>query len=171
MTIKILLLQTGIMKIISKGYYSQFVIHDQKFRHILTNMISYILKSIKSKKQYSEYFINKKKCNVFENNTLSICNLEQDINVFDIEYNLKGESDVLSVNDNVRLILYVKNAWINNTSFGLNIKVVQAQFLEPYNIQCCLFKKGIKIPIPPPPPPPFTRNTNDTTTNLEKTKS
>jgi len=165
---RILLLQTGIMKIISKGYYSQFVIHDHNFRKILTNMISYIFKSIKNKRQYNEYFMNKKKCKVFDHNTLSICNLEQEINVFDIEYNLQGGSDVLSIHDNVRLILYVKNAWVNNTSYGLNIKVVQAQFIEPYHIQCCLFKKATKIPMPPPPPPPPTYTNDTLTTDIEK---
>lgn len=147
---ELLLFQTNITKLISKGYYNEFIMYDAVFKDEIQQLLGYIYKTIKKKNIYDEYFKGKKQISVFNENVLKISNLEHDIDVYDIEYKLKGGKEALNLQDNVRLILYLKNVWINQTSFGVNLKVVQIQLLEPYNVKSCLFRRNF---IPPPPPP------------------
>lgn len=150
---ELLLFQTNVMKLVSKGYYNEFVMYDTVFKKEIQRLLGYIYKTIKKKSTYDEYFKGKKQTPVFHENVFKISNLENDIDIYDIEYNLKGGKDVLCLQDNVRLILYLKNIWINQTSYGVNLKVVQMQLLEPYNIKSCLFRRNLNMPPRPPPPP------------------
>jgi hypothetical protein len=149
---ELLLFQTNITKLISKGYYNEFIMYDTAFKEKLQQLLGYIYKTIKKNNTYEEYFKGKKQISVFNENILKISNLEHEIDVYDIEYKLKGGKEALNLQDNVRLILYLKNVWINQSSFGVNLKVVQIQLLEPYNIKVCLFRRNFN---PPPPPPPL----------------
>jgi hypothetical protein len=67
--------------------------------------------------------------------------------------------DNLKLTDNVRLILYVKNIWVNDTHYGFNIKLSQIQRLEPLGLNMFIGLTLNSKPTPPPPPNKLVTNT------------
>ena len=155
---KMFLLQTNMLKVKSKGRYIQFNVVDENFKNKFSNVMNHLYGILQKNKEYKALIHNKRNVCSINNNVITFSNLEEEIDVYDIDYMLKGGKEVLSLHDNVRLILYLKNIWVNDTAYGVNLKIIQLQLLEPYNVKRCLFKnKSIPIPPPPPPPPPPPR--------------
>ena len=78
-----------------------------------------------------------------------------DTRFFDTENEVITVSNIKQ-NDNVRLIIYIKNLWVGENEVGINLKISQLQRLEPLFLSYSLFEiknNNKKIPNPPPPPP------------------
>ena len=123
----------------------------------IKNIVDNTIKRVKTNKKYEEHFLNKKFYSMIEDdNVINFKNIcEFDTMVFDIEQNEITYSR-LKRYDNVSLIVYLKNIWVNDKYFGMNIKLSQIQRKEPVGLKRNVFIQNIvKIPIPPPPPPPM----------------
>lgn len=166
---KYLLLLTKTLQIYSKNNYCLDFVQNKKkgCLHFLDKLLKSIIKRIKAIDEYKPMFDNKNILSNFkyqENCRIltikDIC--YKDTCVFDTN-NEVIQMENIKVQDNVRLILYIKNIWIKSDSIGINIKVSQIQRLEPLLLCKSLFKNiqntNVKNlnppPIPPPVPPPL----------------
>lgn len=139
--------------------------------HKLNKLIKDILMRVKNNEKYMNKFRNKEmykmieeeeeeeeKCIKFNN----IC--EYDTTVFDILGDTMCYKE-LKKNDKVRLILYMKNLWVNDRFYGINIKISQIQRLEPLGIKKLIVNPRVIInPVmikAPPPPPQLPLNINN----------
>lgn len=107
---------------------------------------------VKSNSKYNEYFKGKQSYCMINDRSITFKNVcEYDTVVFDM---MERKIDMmrLKVNDNVRILIYLKNLWINDKYFGINIKLSQIQRIEPLGLNKYLFV-NTNIPVPPKPPP------------------
>ena len=118
------------------------------------------MKRIQSINEYKTLFCNKKIINILKKQQScriltikDVCNI--DTVIFDTNNEII-EMKNIKYQDNVRLILYLKNIWVMPDKFGINLKVSQIQRLEPLSLCKSLFQnnKLISPTLPPPPPPP-----------------
>jgi hypothetical protein len=139
---------------------------SQSFLEELSFIFSELINKVKNNNSYIDLFHKKKLYSVLEeNNTILRCNTicEFDTTVFD--FNASQISlDNLKLTDNVRLILYVKNIWVNDTHYGFNIKLSQIQRLEPLGLNMFIGLTLNSKPTPPPPPPPPNKLVTNTLT-------
>lgn len=125
----------------------------------IKNIVDNTIDRVKKNKKYEHLFEKRKYYSMIEDDKVLNFknNCEYDTRVFDIEQNTI-EFERLKINDNVSLIIYLKNIWINERYFGINIKLSQIQRKEPVGLKTNFFIRSIpKIPIPPPPPPPVKK--------------
>jgi hypothetical protein len=122
----------------------------------LEHLFNSIIERVKSNSKYKEYFEKKEVYRMIDGNMITFKNIcEYDTVVFDM---LKNKIDMvrLKLHDNVRLLIYVKNLWVNDKYFGINIKLSQIQRIEPMGLNICL-SKNTNIPLPPKPPQIFVK--------------
>lgn len=123
----------------------------------LKTLVEKITYRVSSNSKYKDLFKNKEQYSMIDSNISvitfkNVCS--EDTTVFDMEGQII-EINRLRKNDNVVLIVYVKNMWINDKYFGVNIKLSQIQRMEPYGLKKPLFvRKTVSIPVPTPPPAP-----------------
>jgi hypothetical protein len=118
----------------------------------LEQLIASVLERVRTNSKYREHFENKMMYRMIENNIMTFKNVcEYDTTVFDMT---DGQIDLsrLKANDNVRLLIYIKNIWVNERFYGINIKLSQIQRMEPMGLNKYLFANPR---IPPPPKPPL----------------
>jgi hypothetical protein len=139
---------------------------SQSFLEELSFIFSELINKVKNNNSYVDLFHKKKLYSVIEENkTILRCNTicEFDTTVFD--FNASQISlDNLKLTDNVRLILYVKNIWVNDTHYGFNIKLSQIQRLEPLGLNMFIGLTLNSKPTPTPPPPPPNKLVTNTLT-------
>jgi hypothetical protein len=139
---------------------------SQSFLEELSFIFSKLINKVKNNNSYVDLFHKKTLYSVIEeNNTILRCNTicEFDTTVFD--FNASQISlDNLKLTDNVRLILYVKNIWVNDTHYGFNIKLSQIQRLEPLGLNMFIGLTLNYKPLPTPPPPPPKKVVTNTST-------
>lgn len=122
----------------------------------INNIINNTITRVKHNEKYKEYFKKKEYYSMIEDDkVINFKNLCQyDTCVFDIEQN-RIEYERLKRNDNVSLIVYLKNIWVNEKYYGMNVKLSQIQRKEPVGLKMNFFNQTVlKIPVPLPPPPP-----------------
>ena len=138
----------------------------------IKNIVNDTINRVKENEKYKELFKKKEFYSMIEDNKVIHFknNCEDDIRVFDIEQN-EIKCDRLRTNDNVSLIIYLKNIWINEKYYGMNIKLSQIQRKEPVGLKTNFFMRNItKLSIPPPPPPPVKREQQRTQEIKKKEK-
>lgn len=143
------------VQICHKGNNLKFIETNSCINDI-KNIVDNTINRVKENKKYKEYFEKKEYYSMIEDDKVINFknNCEYDTRVFDIEQN-EITYERLKRYDNVSLIIYLKNIWINEKYYGINIKLSQIQRKEPVGLKTNFFIKNIpKIPIPPPPPPP-----------------
>lgn len=152
----IFLILLNFVQVCQKGKHIKFIESTNNINH-LQNILNNIITRAKESKKYSHLFSKKEWYNMIEDNVMlhfkNIC--EYDTRIFDIE-NTPIDFDKIKKNDNVSLIVYVKNIWINDKYYGINMKLSQVQRREPLGLSKSLFPvSALQTPsIPPPPPPP-----------------
>tara|TARA_B100000497_G_C7618690_1_gene371661 strand:+ start:97 stop:795 length:699 start_codon:yes stop_codon:yes gene_type:complete len=159
------------VKICHKGNNIKFIETNSCISDI-KNIIINTINRVKENTKYQEYFKKKEFHSMIEDNKVINFknNCEYDTCVYDIEQN-EIEIDRLKTNDNVSVIIYVKNIWINEKYYGVNIKLSQIQRKEPVGLKTNFFMRNItKISIPPPPPPPMKREQQRTQEIKKKEK-
>jgi hypothetical protein len=121
----------------------------------LQKLIMNIINRVKNNKRYIEMFNKKEYYTMFDSSNIvhfkNICSY--DTTAFNID-NEKIDLERMKKYDNVSVIVYLKNIWINDKYYGVNMKLSQIQRIEPLGIQrqiMCL-KVNPSIPMPPPPP-------------------
>lgn len=168
---KPILLMTKTLQIYSKTNFSLQMIQNTKkgCLNILSKIHNSILERIKSIEEYKKYIINKKIFKIIsKHNESRILSIKNICNIDTVIFN--SNNDIININnikfqDNVRLILYLKNIWIGQNNIGISIKISQIQRLEPLLLYKSLFSKEYSQQIheesllpqqllPPPPPPP-----------------
>jgi hypothetical protein len=134
---------------------------------ILETLLFNMVQRVKTNKNYGHLFSKKEYYTMFEsNNTVNFKNVcSYDTSAFDVENN-KIDIERMKRGDNVSIVVYLKNIWINAKYYGMNMKICQIQRNEPLGLNKSLFNTNIPslIPpppsqIPPPPPPPISIHT------------
>jgi hypothetical protein len=134
---------------------------------LLQNLLTNIINRLKNNKKYKYLFNKKVYYSMFESDNIinfkNICSY--DTTAFNLD-NEKIELDRLKRFDNVCIIVYLKNIWINEKFYGMNIKLSQVRRMDPIGLHKQLFVKDVSSeyssyvppfpsqPPPPPPPPP-----------------
>lgn len=150
------------VQICYKGNNIKFIETNSCMKDI-KNVVDNTINRVKDNTKYQEYFKKKEFYSMIEENKVINFknNCGYDTRVYDIEQN-EIEFDRLKTNDNVSLIIYVKNIWVNEKYYGINIKLSQIQRKEPVGLKTNFFTKGLpKYSIPPPPTPPVKKEKQD----------
>lgn len=122
--------------------------------HALASMLRTVIKRLKNTSLYEKMIQTKSYHTLFDDsdNQLQIRDINaKDTIVFDHSYT-QIPLHHLEFQDNVKIILYLKNFWINERNYGFNIKVSQILREEPLGITKSLFPHTMHVPPPPPPP-------------------
>lgn len=123
--------------------------------HSFASLLRTLLTRVEKTSLYEKMIKEKSYHSMFDesDNQLLIRDINQnDTIVFDSDTN-EIPLHRLQFQDNVRVILYLKNMWINEQKLGFNIKVSQIMREEPLGLKKCLFTQTIPVPPPLPPPP------------------
>nr|QOI90390.1 hypothetical protein HWQ62_00253 [Pyramimonas orientalis virus] len=152
------LLIMGALQICHKSKTNIKLIDTKQSMENLQNKLVDIINRVRNNKNYIKLFQKKEYHSMFEKpnvvNFKNICC--NDTRAFDLE-NTPIDLDNLRRGDNVCAVLYLKNIWINERYYGVNMKLCQIQRLEPLGLRKQLvnsFFSAQPVPIPPPPPPP-----------------
>lgn len=135
----------------------------------LEQLIASVLDRVRTNSKYREHFENKMMYRMIDDNIMTFKNVcEYDTTVFDM---MEGRIDLvrLKPNDNVRLLIYIKNIWINERFYGINIKLSQIQRMEPMGLNKYLFANP-RIPPPPKPPPILMKKNPEPISNPKNNK-
>ena len=154
---KSILICTNILKLTQKSTVIKLNDYNDNYLYELDNLKKEIVEKLKQHNTYKHYFKNRKYLSNIDHShhAIRFHNInEQDISVFTIENNITT-IDALHIYDNCKVIMYLKNIWVNSDNYGINMKLCQIQSCEPFRIQKSFFKSHNEptyIPIPPPPP-------------------
>ena len=180
---KSILLMTDVLQLYSKNNYCLEFIQNKKkgCLYYLNQLFNYILKRIQSINEYNVLFRDKQFMHILKKQqNCRILTIKDVCNIDTVVFNTNNEViqiQNIKYQDNVRLILYLKNIWVTPDNIGINLKVSQIQRLEPLLLTKSLFQnnkdgnfKNLNSPPNPPPPPPISLKTRTSHLKEEKDK-